>query len=70
MAIIDFKEIPQANIANGEQDIFELFAREFFHTIGFSIIQDPDRGQDGGRDIIVSEKRTGIIGDSDINLNH
>ncbi|MCI7344593.1 MAG: restriction endonuclease, partial [Fusobacterium necrophorum] len=66
MAIIDFKEIPQANIANGEQDIFELFAREFFHTIGFSIIQDPDRGQDGGRDIIVSEKRTGIIGDSDI----
>ena len=66
MAIIDFKEIPQANIANGDQDIFELFAREFFHTIGFSIIQDPDRGQDGGRDLIVSEKRTGIIGDSDV----
>lgn len=66
MAIIDFKEIPQANIANGEQDNFELFAREFFHTIGFSIIQDPDRGQDGGRDLIVSEKRTGIIGESNV----
>lgn len=49
MAIIDFKEIPQANIANGEQDCFELFAREFFDALGFSVIEDPDRGQDGGR---------------------
>jgi hypothetical protein len=66
MAVINFKEIPQANIANGEQDIFELFAREFFDSLGFFVIQDPDRGQDGGRDLIVSEKRTGIIGESDI----
>lgn len=66
MAIIDFKEIPQANIANGEQDCFELFAREFFDALGFSVIEDPDRGQDGGRDLIISEKRTGIIGDSEV----
>lgn len=66
MAIIDFKEIPQANIANGEQDCFELFAREFFDALGFSVIEDPDRGQDGGRDLIISEKRTGLIGDSEV----
>ena len=47
MAIIDFKEIPRANVADGNQDIFELFAREFFYVLGFSIIEDPDRGQDG-----------------------
>ena len=64
MAIIDFKEIPRANVADGNQDIFELFAREFFYVLGFSIIEDPDRGQDGGRDIIISEKRTGIINDT------
>lgn len=66
MAIIDFKELPRANIANGEQDSFELFAREFFCALGFSVIENPDRGQDGGRDLIVSEKRTGIIGDTEV----
>lgn len=66
MAMIDFREIPQANIANGEQDRFELFAREFFDALGFSVIEGPDRGQDGGRDLIISEKRTGIIGDSEV----
>lgn len=66
VAIIDFKEIPKANVADGNQDVFELFAREFFEALGFSIIEDPDRGQDGGRDIIISEKRTGIINDTEI----
>lgn len=66
MAIIDFKEIPKANVANGDQDVFELFAREFFHALGFSVLEDPDRGQDGGRDMIISEKRTGIINDTEI----
>ena len=66
MAIIDFKEIPKANVASGEQDSFELFAREFLRALGFSIVEDPDRGQDGGRDLIVSEKRTGIIGDTEV----
>lgn len=66
MAIIDFKEIPKANVANGNQDVFELFASEFFHALGFFVLEDPDRGQDGGRDIIISEKRTGIINDTEI----
>lgn len=66
MALIDFKEIPKANVANGKQDSFELFAREFLHAIGLSIAEDPDRGQDGGRDIIVTEKLTGILEDSEV----
>lgn len=66
MALIDFTEIPKANIADGKQDMFELFAREFFNALGFSIVEDPDRGQDGGRDIIISERRTGIINDTEI----
>ena len=65
MALIDFKEIPKANVANGMQDSFELFTREFLHAIGLSIDEDPDRGQDGGRDIIVTEKLTGILEDSE-----
>lgn len=66
MAILDFKEIPAANTANGDQDSFELFAREFLKAKGFSIIENPDRGQDDGRDIIVSEDRLGIIGRTQI----
>ena len=34
----------------------DLFAREFLSALGLSIVEDPDRGQDGGRDLIVSEK--------------
>jgi len=66
MALIDFKEISKANVASGNQDCFELFAREFLNALGFSIIEDPDRGQDGGRDLIVSEKRAGIISDTEV----
>ncbi|MFR4062227.1 MAG: restriction endonuclease [Mediterraneibacter faecis] len=66
MSVINFKEIPQANKADGKQDSFELFAREFLHAIGLIINEDPDRGQDGGRDLIVIEKLSGILGDSEI----
>lgn len=60
--ILDFKEIPQANIGNGEQDTFEMFARDFFIEFGFEIVEGPDRGADGGRDLIVKEKREGKLG--------
>lgn len=66
MSLIDFKEIPKANSNEGQQDTFELFAREFLCALGFRIQIDPDRGQDGGRDLIVIEKRTGILNNSDI----
>ena len=62
MAIIDFNEIPEANSLNDNRDEFELFAREFFETMGFKILDGPDRGPDGGRDLIIEETRDGIIG--------
>ncbi len=64
MALLDFKEIPKANEGGGFQDEFELFARDFFEKLGFQIEEGPDRGIDGGRDIIVIEKRTGSLGDT------
>ena len=48
--ILDFKEIPPANGSDGDQDKFELFAREYIEAIGLEIVSGPDRGQDGGRD--------------------
>lgn len=62
--IIDFKEIPQANKGNGEQDLFEQFACDFLETIGYEIIRRPDRGPDGKKDLIVSETRKGIGGET------
>ena len=66
MSVLDFREIPQANLANGEQDEFELFARDFFVYLGYKIISEPDRGQDGGKDILVQESRTGIGGETKV----
>ena len=54
--ILDFKEIPQANKATGEQDKFEFFAREFLVMMGYTILQDPNRGPDRGKDMIVSQR--------------
>ena len=47
MAIIDFKEIPRANVADGNQDIFELFAREFFYVLGFPSLKTLIEGKTG-----------------------
>ena len=58
--ILDFKEIPQANQGGGLQDSFELFARDFLSYLGYQIIEDPDRGADGKRDLIVAERVSGI----------
>jgi hypothetical protein len=60
--ILDFKEIPQANLSTGEQDTFELFARDFLQTLGYKILQHPDRGADGKKDLIVQEARVGLSG--------
>lgn len=66
MAVLDFKEIPEAHIATGLQDTFELFARDFLLFIGYKIITDPDRGADGGVDLIVEEVRSGVGGETTI----
>lgn len=55
MAVLDFKEIPEAHLATGLQDTFEFFAREFLEFMGFKIISSPDRGADGGVDLIVEQ---------------
>ena len=62
MAVLDFKEIPEAHVATGQQDSFELFAREFLAFMGYEIERNPDRGADGGRDIIAHEMRSGVGG--------
>ncbi|AXG71784.1 hypothetical protein KORDIASMS9_04042 [Kordia sp. SMS9] len=64
--ILDFKEIPKANTGNGDQDTFELFSRDFLEILGYEIIQQPDRGADGKKDLIVQESRHGISGVTNI----
>jgi Restriction endonuclease len=63
MPILDFKEIQPATGGAG-RDQFELFAREFLKSIGFKIITNPDRGADAGRDLVVEEVRTGVVGET------
>lgn len=58
--ILDFKEIPQANGNDGLQDSFELFARDFLQMRGYRIIDDPARGADGKKDLIVEEVLVGV----------
>lgn len=58
--ILDFKEIPEANKGTGLQDTFELFTRDFLSYLGYRIVQDPDRGADGKKDLIVDEVIAGI----------
>jgi len=64
MSALNFREMPQANLATGEQDEFELFARDFLAYLNYKIISEPDRGQDGGKDILVQESRVGIGGET------
>lgn len=52
--MIDYTEI-----SNG--DDWELFARDFFSSLGFVIEVDPSRGADGGKDFIISEQVSGHL---------
>lgn len=53
--LLDFKEIPQANTGSGLQDTFELFTRDFLQYLGYRILENPNRGADGKKDMIVEE---------------
>ncbi|MBE7376492.1 restriction endonuclease [Pseudomonas lopnurensis] len=64
MPALNFKEIAPAHKGT-ERDQFELFARDFLEAEGFSVVVGPDRGQDAGRDLIVSEIRFGPGGQSE-----
>jgi len=66
MPVLDFREIPEANKNSGKQDTFELFARDFLEYLGYSIIHGPDRGADGGKDLIVKEIRKGVGGETKV----
>lgn len=66
MPLLDFKEIPEAHKNSGAQDTFELFARDFFASIGYEVIRGPSRGADGGCDLILEETRTGIGGSTKV----
>lgn len=67
MAIIDFREIPPANTGDGDQDTFELFARDFLKDVlGFKILSQPNRGADGGKDILAEEIQNGALSESRI----
>lgn len=58
--ILDFKEIPQANKGGGLQDTFELFSRDFLELLNYKILEEPDRGADNKKDMIVEETLKGI----------
>jgi hypothetical protein len=66
MPVLDFKEIAEAHIAGPNSDRFELFARDFLQFIGYRIEEDPSRGADGGKGLIVREVRKGVSGETTI----
>lgn len=53
--MIDFTEIPY------KSDDWELFARDFLSELGFTIDSPPDRGPDGGKDMLVLETVKGKL---------
>lgn len=65
MTAIDLKEIPVANVG-ANRDKFEQFARDFLVFLGFKVLAGPDRGADGGRDLIVEERRIGAGGETTV----
>ena len=54
--MIDFKEIAY------DSDDWELFARDYLVESGFYLESTPDRGPDGGKDLLVTEEIRGNIG--------
>lgn len=53
--MIDFKEISHS-------DDWELFSRDLLSEEGFFIESSPDRGPDGGKDLLISEQLKGNLG--------
>ncbi len=53
--MIDYTEIPY------QSDDWELFARDFLTEQGFTIESPPDRGPDGGKDMLILEMIKGTL---------
>lgn len=64
MPVLDYKEIPEAHLGGGHQDTFELFARDFLLFLGYEILESPSRGADGGKDVVLNERRSGVGGET------
>lgn len=54
--MIDFSEL------GTDGEVWELFARDFLQEVGFYIESTPDRGNDHGKDMLVSEELSGNLG--------
>lgn len=65
MPALDFTEIPLPTSGH-LRDTFELFARDCLEYLGYVVLNGPDRGADGGRDLIVEEIRTGVGGETSV----
>lgn len=52
--MIDFKEIPDG-------EVWEQFARDFLTEVGFQVETPPDRGADGGKDLLITERLAGKL---------
>ena len=53
--MIDFKEI------ESDGETWELFARDYLEEAGFFIEMPPDRGADGGKDMLITEEIKGKL---------
>lgn len=60
MASIDFKEIPTSS-KGPHRDDFELFCQEYFEALNCTVTERPARGPDGGKDLLVTEHRSGPL---------
>jgi len=61
MTALDLREIPNPGIAGQTRDLFELFARDFLLASGYEILEEPARGPDGGKDLIIREWLKGVV---------
>lgn len=57
--MIDFKEV------DFDTDTWELFSRDFLSELGFYIESPPNRGADGGKDMLVTETIKGRLHNSE-----
>ena len=55
MRMLDYNEIRE------DTDLWELFCRDYLEQLGFFIEVPPDRGADGGRDLLITEDVSGLI---------
>ncbi len=53
--LIDFTEIKE------DGELWELFSRDFLQEIGFYIENQPNRGADGGKDLLITEELSGTL---------